>query len=119
MRTSVSLNEELSSFVDEEFSQDGESDAQAIREAVTFAHQAQKDLHELEQTVEEQREEIERLRADVGRLQNEKQQILSQREEHTELVRAVEKEQTLAERKAKAGLLTRMKWTLTGMPTET
>lgn len=35
---------------------------------------------------------------------------LEQREEHTELVRAVESERSLAERKARAGLLAKAKW---------
>ena len=60
--------------------------------------------------------EAEALQQEAERLRREKRLILEQREEHTELVRAVQNEQTLAERKASAGALTRAKWWLTGMP---
>ncbi len=52
---------------------------------------------------------ISELELDVERLQNENQQILEQRQEHDELVRAVDQQQTLAERRAGAGVATRAK----------
>ena len=55
------------------------------------------------------------LKRENERLRNEKRTIIEQREEHTELVRTVERQQSLAERKARAGLLTKTKWALFGM----
>lgn len=55
------------------------------------------------------------LKRENDRLRNEKRTIINQREEHTELVRTVERQQSLAERKAEAGLLTKTKWALFGM----
>ncbi|MEM4782449.1 MAG: hypothetical protein QXG03_12940 [Halalkalicoccus sp.] len=37
-------------------------------------------------------------------------------DEHTELVRYVQSERSLAERRASAGVVTRVKWWFTGMP---
>jgi chromosome segregation ATPase len=129
MRTSVSLNDELSSYVEETAPSAGENNAEAIREVVRHARQLEADVEELEATVaereetiaalgvelEELEEEIAELETDVERLQNEKQQILQQREEHKELVRQVERERSLAERKAEAGLGQRLKWAMFGM----
>lgn len=58
---------------------------------------------------------IEDLERDVARLQNEKQVLLEQREEHTELVEYVENERQAEQRWREAGLLTRTKWKLFGM----
>jgi hypothetical protein len=55
------------------------------------------------------------LETDLERARREKRQILDQREEHTELVRAVGEERSLAERQAAAGVATRAKWWLFGM----
>lgn len=60
-------------------------------------------------------ERVARLEAENERLRREKRLILEQRQEHTDLVRAVENDRTLAERKARAGLLTKAKWALFGM----
>lgn len=62
--------------------------------------------------------EIERLEADRDRLRDEKRLLLERREEHTELVNAVKEEQSLAKRKAEAGLWTKTKWALFGMKDE-
>jgi hypothetical protein len=51
-------------------------------------------------------------------VKREKRQVLQQREEHTDLVKAVERERTIQERKAEAGIVTRAKWLITGMPNE-
>lgn len=58
------------------------------------------------------------LQTEVERVRREKRQILEQREEHTELVKTVERERSLMERKQQAGIVTRAKWLLTGMPDE-
>jgi chromosome segregation ATPase len=89
---------------------------------VRHARQLEADVADLEAAVAEREGRIENLEAevaeletDVERLQNEKRQILQQREEHTELVRQVERERSLQERKAEAGLGQRVKWAIFGM----
>lgn len=62
--------------------------------------------------------EVRELRIKNERLENEKTLILEQREEHTELVEAIQRDQTLSERKSHANILTRWKWKLTGIPQE-
>lgn len=125
MRTSVSLNDELTSYIEETASSAGENNAEAVREVVRHAKDLEKRVADLEATLDERDEEIatleqriEELEIERERLQNEKRQILKQREEHTELVRQVERERTLAERKAQAGLGQRIKWAVFGMDDE-
>ena len=125
MRTSVSLPEELASYVEEHAASAGENNAEAIRETIRRAKRLDEKNTELfeqveghKRTLRKLRNEIDDLETDVERLQNEKQQILEQREEHSELVRAVERERTLQERKAQAGLATRAKWAIFGMDDE-
>jgi len=62
--------------------------------------------------VNELRKEVEELRTENERLHREKRQILEQREETKELVRYVEDELSWRQQ----GVLTRMKWWLTGKP---
>ena len=64
----------------------------------------------------EREAEIERLRAEVERLQKEKRLILEDREEKQELVRYVEDERSAEQRWRAAGLGTRLKWRVFGMP---
>lgn len=52
------------------------------------------------------------------RLHRERRQLLEQREENTELVKAVKEKRSLAKRRAEAGLLTKTKWALFGMKDE-
>lgn len=51
---------------------------------------------------------------DRDRLRSQIRTLIEQRENHTELVRAVQREQTLAERRAGAGIATRVKWWVLG-----
>lgn len=67
---------------------------------------------------DEYEEQIDELEREIERVHREKRLILEQREEHTELVRAVKEEQSLAKRKAEAGLWTKTKWALFGMADE-
>ena len=71
---------------------------------------------ELQTEVDELRDECERLRTEVERLQRERRQILEQREEHTDLVTVVERQQSLQEQRAQASIFRKMKWAITGMP---
>jgi chromosome segregation ATPase len=113
------------------------SDAEATRRIFDRAASVQaieQDLRDCEQRVSELRAdrdeavaqarqevrneleaELDDLERENERLQREKRQILEQREENTELVKAVKEERTLAKRKAEAGLWTKTKWALFGM----
>lgn len=64
--------------------------------------------------VDELREEVDELRRENERLHREKRQILEQREETKELARYVEDELSWRQQ----GIITRMKWWLTGKPGE-
>ena len=94
--------------VDSEAEDRGESRAEYIRELIEHRHDYEAKASEYEEKADE-------LQREVDRLHRERRQILEQREEHTELVSAVKSEQSLAERKAKAGLGTRLKWWAFGM----
>lgn len=60
--------------------------------------------------------EIDDLETDLERCRRARRQLLDQRDEHGDLVRAVEAEQSLAEKRAKASALQRLRWWATGMP---
>ena len=62
--------------------------------------------------------EIAELHDRIEYLENRERVILDEREEKQELVRYVEDERTAAERWRHAGLLTKAKWAVTGMPEE-
>jgi len=105
MRTTVSLDDALAAHVDEIRPQADDSDAEAVREAIRRS-----------QRLDECQARVAELETEAERLRNEKRMILQQQEEHTELVRQVEQERSLAEQKAKAGLGQRVKWAIFGMP---
>lgn len=67
---------------------------------------------------DEHAKRIEELEQEVERVRREKRQLLEQREEHSELVRAVQEERSDQQRKNRAGLGTRLKWWLVGMDDE-
>jgi TolA-binding protein len=104
MRTTVTLDDAQSEHVDAVRTSPDESDAAAVRRCV-----------ERSQQLAECQERIGELETEVERVQNEKRLILDQQEEHSELVRVVEEERSLQERKARAGLGQRMKWAIFGM----
>jgi len=56
------------------------------------------------------------LQSENERLHRERRQILEQRDEHTDLVRAVEDRRTLERERAEAGLWTRFRWWVRGKP---
>lgn len=95
--------------IDAEADEHGRTRSEHVREVVRTRSEHDRIRAEYEERIADLERENERLR-------REKRQILEQRTEHTELVRAVEKDRTLAERKARAGLLTKAKWALVGMP---
>ena len=116
MRTTVTLDDDLATYVDDQRPQPDASDAEAVRECIRRSQRLREQVAELEATRDELQETIDGLETDVDRLQNEKRLILEDREEKQELVRYVEGERTAEERWRQAGLATRLKWRLTGMP---
>lgn len=141
------LEEDTLERVEDEADEEGLKRAEYLREIVANRNEHEEIRREYEEKLSEYEEKLERLRAEyeselnaieaeyqeriddlkseiddlemeIQRVHREKRQILEQREEHTELVKQVEQERSLAERKAQAGILTRTKWLITGMPAE-
>jgi hypothetical protein len=104
MRTTVTLGDELAAHVDDVRASPDESDAAAVRACV-----------ERSQRLGECRDRVAELERGLERARRERRQLLEQREEHSELVRAVERERSIQERKTQAGLATRVKWAIFGM----
>ena len=104
MRTTVTLSDALAEHVDAQRPQADDSDAAAIRACIKRS-----------QELDECRDRVAELEAELERVKREKRLILEDREEHSQLVRAVEREQEIAEKRARAGVLQRAKWWLTGM----
>jgi hypothetical protein len=101
MRTTVTVTDDaLVAHVD---ARDAQTDAGRVRRCI-----------ERSQELDACRERVGDLEQRVERLEREKRLVLEQREEHSQLVRAVEQEQSLAEERAQAGLATRVKWWLVG-----
>jgi|APHM01.1.fsa_nt_gi hypothetical protein len=101
MRTTVRINDEA--LVEHVEEQDAASDAGRVRRCI-----------ERSSELDECRERVARLEERVEQLENEKRLILDQREEHRQLVRAVEDRRSLEQERAEAGALTRAKWWLFG-----
>jgi len=118
MRTSVSLNDELSSYVGEVSSSTGENDAEAIREAIRHAREQDARLDDLEAENEQLQQRVDDLETELDRVRNEKRLLLEEREEKAELVKYVEQERTAEQRWREAGLWTRAKWKVLGMPAD-
>lgn len=97
-RVTVSVTEEDKQYLKEKSGDGGEyeSMSEVMRDCIT----AHKQVDELETTVE--------------RLQNEKQTLIQDRQEHSEIVEYVEEEQTYRQ----ASLPTRAKWWVFGKPDE-
>jgi hypothetical protein len=101
MRTTVTVTDDaLVAHVD---ARDAQTDAGRVRECI-----------ERSQELDACRERVGDLEQQAERLEREKRLILEERDEHRQLVRAVEQEQSLAEERAQAGLATRVRWWLFG-----
>jgi len=132
MRTSVSLSDELASYVDEVSSSFGENNAEAIREALDHGRDAGEQLAEIEAERDRLAERVEELEAKVDSLEARNRDLTNQLAESNrridgaaELVEYVEEERSLAQRreerekqKDEAGVLKRAKWWLVGMPSD-
>lgn len=125
MRTSVSLNEELTSYVAEVSSSAGENDAEAIREALRHAREQDGRVNDLEaerdrlhERVDELESELKHREARVEDLRQQLKEANSKDEKLDELARYVERERTVEQRWREAGIGTRLKWRVFGMPTD-
>jgi hypothetical protein len=105
MRTTVTISDDA--LVEHVDARDASTDAGRVRRCI-----------ERSRELDECRERVADLEQQVERLQREKRLILEEREEHSQLVRAVEQEQSLAEERAQAGLATRARWWLFGRDEE-
>jgi predicted nucleic acid-binding Zn-ribbon protein len=76
------------------------------------------EYEELQAEYEELKNEYEELETEVERARRERRQLLEQREEHQELARYVADERTAEQRWREASLATRIRWRLTGMPSD-
>jgi predicted nucleic acid-binding Zn-ribbon protein len=118
MRTSVSLDDELASYVDETSSSAGENNAEAIRETLRHARDQADRVDDLEAETDRLQERVDELETELDRVKNEKRLLLEEREEKKELVRYAEDQRTRAERKDSAPIWTRAKWKVLGMPSD-
>ncbi|ERH05349.1 MAG: hypothetical protein J07HN4v3_00946 [Halonotius sp. J07HN4] len=116
MGISVSLDTELASYVREVTAEAGENNAEAIRNALRHGSNQADRVASLEAEAEQLRDRVAELEAERDRLQSEKQQLLEQHEQTTELVEYVEQERAVERQWREAGLATRVKWRVLGMP---
>ena len=111
-RLTVSLEPEQIERLDElQDEHDVDSRSAALRQLFAEYEELQAEYEELSTKYEEVQTEVERAR-------RERRQLLEQREEHQELARYVEDERTAEQRWRQASLATRIRWRLTGMPSD-
>lgn len=114
----VRLTDEMVESLDSDADDRGVSRSEYIRDTLDARHDPPPDTETDERDTERIREledEIEKLEQEITRLNRERRQLLEQRDEHTDLVRAVEDQRTLERQRAEAGVLTRVKWWFRGM----
>jgi Arc/MetJ-type ribon-helix-helix transcriptional regulator len=93
-------------------------EAAELRDRVDELESELADAREQRDELQERADRVEDLETELERVKNEKRLLLEQREEKKELVRYVERERDVEERWRKAGVLTKTKWKLFGMPDE-
>ena len=104
-RVTVTLEpEQLETISDVQEEGEAESKSEAVRHII--------------QRYEEQQQEYEELHTEYERVKNEKQVMIEQREENTELVEYVEREKDLQEQYREAGIVTKAKWAIFGMDSD-
>lgn len=101
VRTTVAVTDDA--LIEHVEARDAQTDAGRVRACI-----------ERSQELDACRERVADLETKVERLEREKRLILEQRDEHSQLVRAVEDQRTLEQERAQAGLATRAKWWLFG-----
>lgn len=99
--------EEMAEQIEAEADDTEQSQSEVVRNRLRLGYE----YGELETELERQRNENEGLRNQLATLTNHFQ-------EHNELVKYVEDERTLEQQRRQAGILTRTKWWLTGMPSD-
>ena len=118
MRTTVTLSDAQTEYVDEIRAQNDalDSDAAAVRRCVDVAREYEERVNELER-------ELESIRAERDDLRRQLSVANSREEDVGELVEYVQEERSLQRRreerehmKETAGVFTRAKWWVTGMP---
>jgi len=107
----VRLPEEVLEELEAEADEHGVTRSEHIRATL-----ASRNDDESEAELERLRDEVADLERDVERLQNEKQLILQEREEKAELAAYVEEERSVEQQWRQAGLGTKLKWRVFGMP---
>lgn len=111
-RITVSLEPEQIERLDElQDEHDVDSRSAAIRRLF-------QEYEELQVEYEDLMNEYEELQTEVERARRERRQLLEEREEHQELVRYAKNERTAEQRWRQASLATRIRWRLTGMPSD-
>jgi hypothetical protein len=95
--------------LEDEADERGISRSEHIRNALETRNEHAEDVADL-------RAEIDDLETELDRVREEKRLILREREEKAELARYVEDERTAEQRWREAGLGTRLKWRVFGMP---
>jgi metal-responsive CopG/Arc/MetJ family transcriptional regulator len=111
-RLTVSLEQEHIDQLDAiQNEHDVDSRSAALRRLFQMYERKQAECEEMNTTCEELQTEVERAR-------RERRQLLEQREEHQELAKYVEDERTAEQRWRQASLATRIRWRLTGMPSD-
>ncbi|WP_122089909.1 ribbon-helix-helix protein, CopG family [Halalkalicoccus subterraneus] len=109
-RVSVKLDEDMVEQLDSLADDQSVTRSDIIRDTLDDGLNTDDDVE-----IQRLQERIADLETENKRLRREKRLVLEQREEHTELVNAVKEEQSLAKRKAEAGLWTKTKWALFGI----
>lgn len=109
-RVSVKLDEDMVKQLDSLANDQSVTRSDVIRDTLDDGLNTDDDVE-----IQRLQERITDLETENQRLRREKRLVLEQREEHTELVNTVKEEQSLAKRKAEAGLWTKTKWALFGM----
>ena len=112
----VRLPEGMLEGLDEEADEHGVSRSEYIRTTLESRHEHDANTAEYEAEVDRLRDEVAELERNVERLRNEKQLILQEREEKAELAAYVEEERTVEQQWRQAGLGTKLKWRVFGMP---
>jgi len=116
MRTSVSLSDELTEFVEETSESFGENRAEAVRETLRAARDWRDRVDEVEASNDQLRERVDELETELERVREEKRLILEEREEKKELARYAETEREREQQRRQAPVWRRAKWWAFGAP---
>jgi predicted nucleic acid-binding Zn-ribbon protein len=132
-RITVTISDALDEYLEKESGEGGEADSKSevmrsLAERGRDAEDFQERIDELEEELaavrnerdqlQEQAEHVDDLETKVERLENEKRLILEQREENAELVEYIEQERNAEQQWREAGLWTKTKWKVFGMPAD-